>query len=45
MLVCSLLSASGCLDLESLCIVPEKRCWVLYLDIVVSDGARCCSDR
>lgn len=24
---------SGTLDLGSLCIVPDKLCWVLYLDV------------
>jgi exosome complex RNA-binding protein Rrp42 (RNase PH superfamily) len=29
------LAASGAMNLHSLCVVPGKRCWVIYIDVVV----------
>lgn len=31
----SILATSGALDLASLCVIPGKQCWVLYVDVLV----------
>lgn len=32
------LSDSKCIDVDALCVIPDKSCWVLYVDAVVLDN-------
>jgi exosome complex component RRP42 len=33
------LTAPSALDMKSLCLIPGKQCWVLYIDVMVLDSA------